>query len=69
MPGFGGDLGEGAAGIQRRGGTHARQTPQGTTGTWLQAKGGKGGGRTGAGTAADASTLRVAQGRAAEAGG
>ena len=43
MPVFEGDLGEEEAGLQRQGGTHAGRTPQGPTGTWVQAKGGKGG--------------------------
>ena len=32
------------AGTQRRGGTRTGKTPQVSTGTWVQAKGGKGGG-------------------------
>ena len=43
MPGFGGDLGEDEVGTQRRGGTRTGRTPQGWTGTWVQAEGGKGG--------------------------
>ena len=35
--------GEVEAGTQRRGGTCDGQTPQGPTGTWVQAEGGKGG--------------------------
>ena len=47
----------------------SRRTPQWITGTWLQAKGGKGGERTSTGTTADAGMWRGDQGRAAEAGG
>ena len=36
-------LGEDEAGTQRRGGTRDGRTPQGPTGTWVQAKGVKGG--------------------------
>ena len=43
MSGFGGDLGEDKAGTQRHGGICAGRTPQGPAGTWLQAKGDKGG--------------------------
>ena len=68
MPLFGGDLGEGEAGTQRRRGTCYRQTPQGLTGTWVQAEGDKGGGGTGVGTAVDAGMRRGVQGKMAEAG-
>ena len=44
MPGFGGDLGEGDAGTQRRGWNRAGRNLQGMTGTWVQARGSKGGG-------------------------
>ena len=44
MPGFGGDFMGYKAGTQRRGGTRTGKTPQVSTVTWVQAKGGKGGG-------------------------
>ena len=69
MRGFRGDLEEGETGTQSHGGTHARRTPQGITGTCVQAEGVKWGGRTDVGTAADVDTRRGAQGRAAEADG
>ena len=56
MTGFGGNLGEGKAGTQRRKGTRAGRTPQGLTGIWVHSEGGKGGARTGAVTAADSGT-------------
>ena len=69
MPGFGGELMEGEAGKQRRGGTRDGKTPQGLTGTWMQAKGGKRGSAPSWEMSADAGIRRRAQGRAAEAGG
>ena len=42
MPRFGGELGEDESGTQIRGGTRDGRTPQGKTGTWVQAEGGKG---------------------------
>ena len=69
MPGFGGYLGEGKAGTQRRGGTRNGQTPPRLTGTWVQAEGVKGGSTSSQETVADAGTWRGVHGRAAEAGG
>ena len=43
MPIFGGNLGKGESGTQRRRGTRDGRTPQGITGNWVQAEGGKGG--------------------------
>ena len=68
MPGFRGELREVEAGTQRRGETHNGQTPQGITGTWVQAKGSKGGSALSRKTVADTGTRRGEQGRAAEAG-
>ena len=69
MPRFEGELREDEEATQRHGGTRDGRTPPRPTGTWVQAEGGKGGERTGTGTAEDAGTRRGAQGRAAEAGG
>ena len=44
MTGFDGDLGKYEVGTHRRRGTRAGRTPQGTTGTWVQAEVGEGGG-------------------------
>ena len=68
MPGFGGEIGEGEAGTQRRRGDRGGQTPQGLTGTWVQADEGKGGGVPSRETAVDTGTLCGAQGQAEEAG-
>ena len=45
------------------------KTPQGPTGTWVQAEGGKGGCKPAQEMAADTGTQSEAQGRAAEADG
>ena len=45
MPRTGGEIREENAGTHIRGWTCDRKTPQGTTGTWVQAKGGKGRGK------------------------
>ena len=53
--GFGEEPREIKAGAQISGGTHDGQTPQGLTGIWEQAEGGKGG-VTATGMAADSGT-------------
>ena len=45
------------------------RTPQGTTGTWVQAEGGKGGGEPARETAVDEGMRSGAQGQASEADG
>ena len=69
MPLFGGELGEGEAGAQRRGWNRVSQNYQGYTEIWAQHKDGKGGGLTFTGMSADTVTRRGAQRRATEAGG
>ena len=44
MSGLGGEVGEVEVWAQRSGGTRDGRTPQGLTGNWDQAEGGKGGG-------------------------
>ena len=67
--GSGRDLREGKAGAQRHGGTCNRRTPQGMTGTWVKAEGGKGGSAPSRETAVDAYMWRRMKRQVAEAGG
>ena len=60
---------EGESGAQRHGGIRDRQTPQGTTETWVQANVGKGRITPSQETEAEVGTRRGAQRRAVEAGG
>ena len=68
VPRFGGELGDGEAGTQRRGGARDGRNPHGLTGTWVQVEGGKVGSALARETAEDAGTQRGSQGRAADAG-
>ena len=69
MPRFGREIGEGNSGTQRRGGIRDGSTPQGLTGTWVQAKGGKGRSALTHETASNTGTRGGAQGQAVEDGG
>ena len=60
MPVFGGDLGGGEAGTQRRRGTLYGQTPHGLTRIWVYTEGRKGGSAPSQETVADAGTWRGA---------
>ena len=66
---FEGELREYKAGTQRHGETCDRQTPQGTTGTWVQVDDSKRREQTGTGTAADTGMRSGERGQAAEASG
>ena len=65
MQRFGGELREGKAGKNRRGGTSNGRIPQGLTGNWVQAEGVKGGSASSQEKVADAVLWRGAQGRVA----
>ena len=69
MPRFRGELEEGEERTHRRRGTHDVRNPQGLTGTWVQAEGGKGGNALAQVKEADTGMHCRVQGQAAEAGG